>query len=602
MTFKLKDYNAFLTSLFDRNNEHLRKSNQQQQQEQEQQFSSNMTQSNLTNDLNDDASHHQQQQQQRFPVDFDFGLVPPQFIHNINNNSTNPGDTSNQSQHHALSHGKFTLSNGGANGFHNFDYELPSNTEFIAEIGAYDTSKDSTKNHTSSDSTNTNNTTTTTNNNTTTNTNNNSNNHHASPNLDQFSRFNTFDANLEDSIMLEEDNDSPIVFNLHNQDSYNNDLSNSLRNQHPHSLSNADTPLFQDHQTPIPTFASQHQQQQQQQQHQAQQDTQSQHNSNHNTNNSSQQGLNSMGTPLASPLSIDTNNFQRQQLSEKPSSVLDYQNSKSLTEQASKISFGGNPSSVSSTASQPLPLPLPLPLGNTQQSSISNTNIDSPPVSPLNTHNTSKLKSSSTSTSTSISSTTIPPTTKKTKGRKIKVENPTGTSINNSGDNINTINHNPHPGRPRIKSAHNVIEQRYRNKINDKFNALQNSVPTLRILAKKKEREKMMLQQHHQDNSNEDYDSSEDEMMDSKSSSTSNTNLNGNTSLLMGNGNGVNKFDDIDLEGLEPARKLNKGTILAKSIEYIKFLELKNDRMKQEHDELVLKARMLGLVIEDDQL
>ncbi|KAL6451154.1 sre1 Sterol regulatory element-binding protein 1 [Candida maltosa Xu316] len=337
---------------------------------------------------------------------------------------------------------------------------------------------------------------------------------------------------------------------------------------------------FPDHQTPIPTFASQHQQQQQQQQHQAQQDTQSQHNSNHNTNNSSQQGLNSMGTPLASPLSIDTNNFQRQQLSEKPSSVLDYQNSKSLTEQASKISFGGN----------------------TQQSSISNTNIDSPPVSPLNTHNTSKLKSSSTSTSTSISSTTIPPTTKKTKGRKIKVENPTGTSINNSGDNINTINHNPHPGRPRIKSAHNVIEQRYRNKINDKFNALQNSVPTLRILAKKKEREKMMLQQHHQDNSNEDYDSSEDEMMDSKSSSTSNTNLNGNTSLLMGNGNGVNKFDDIDLEGLEPARKLNKGTILAKSIEYIKFLELKNDRMKQEHDELVLKARMLGLVIEDDQL
>ena len=63
---------------------------------------------------------------------------------------------------------------------------------------------------------------------------------------------------------------------------------------------------------------------------------------------------------------------------------------------------------------------------------------------------------------------------------------------------------------------------------------------------------------------------------------------------------GEEEEEVIDLEGLEPARKLNKGTILAKSIEYIKFLEMKNERMKQEHDELVLKARMLGLVIDED--
>ncbi|KAK6458825.1 uncharacterized protein RJT20DRAFT_9263 [Scheffersomyces xylosifermentans] len=125
-----------------------------------------------------------------------------------------------------------------------------------------------------------------------------------------------------------------------------------------------------------------------------------------------------------------------------------------------------------------------------------------------------------------------------------------------------------HP-RPRVKSAHNVIEQRYRNKINDKFTALQNSVPTLRVVAKRKQRQQM---------SGEDYDSSDEEVPSSLRS----------------------EEDIIELEGLEPARKLNKGTILAKSIEYIKFLELKNDRMKMQHEELLLKARMLGLVINDD--
>lgn len=40
--------------------------------------------------------------------------------------------------------------------------------------------------------------------------------------------------------------------------------------------------------------------------------------------------------------------------------------------------------------------------------------------------------------------------------------------------------------RPRVKLAHNIIEQRYRNKINDKFNALQMLVPALRLCARRK--------------------------------------------------------------------------------------------------------------------
>lgn len=126
----------------------------------------------------------------------------------------------------------------------------------------------------------------------------------------------------------------------------------------------------------------------------------------------------------------------------------------------------------------------------------------------------------------------------------------------------------PRRERPRTKSAHNVIEQRYRNKINDKFTALQNSVPTLRVIARKKSKSR-----------SDDDDDDEEEYY---------------YLPLLERGE--------DLEGLEPARKLNKGTILAKSVEYIKFLERKNDRMKLEHQQLVERARMLGIVLDETLL
>lgn len=121
--------------------------------------------------------------------------------------------------------------------------------------------------------------------------------------------------------------------------------------------------------------------------------------------------------------------------------------------------------------------------------------------------------------------------------------------------------------KARVKLAHNVIEQRYRNKINDKFTALQNSVPTLRVLARKSSRGR-----------SDDEDDDEEEL------STHDGDL------------------AEDLEGLEPARKLNKGTILAKSVEYIKFLERKNDRMRMVHQQLVERARMLGIPLDEELL
>jgi hypothetical protein len=139
-------------------------------------------------------------------------------------------------------------------------------------------------------------------------------------------------------------------------------------------------------------------------------------------------------------------------------------------------------------------------------------------------------------------------------------------SINHVASPISDTKESETHERP--KSAHNIIEQRYRNKINDKFQVLQNSVPTLRVAARRKSKKA------------KSGDFNDSELSDDASD------------------------EDIfleDLQGLEPARKLNKGTILTKSIEYIKFLELKNERMKLERDQLIMKTRMLGLSIDESK-
>ncbi|CAH2351216.1 hypothetical protein CLIB1423_03S01288 [[Candida] railenensis] len=127
--------------------------------------------------------------------------------------------------------------------------------------------------------------------------------------------------------------------------------------------------------------------------------------------------------------------------------------------------------------------------------------------------------------------------------------------------------------RPRAKSSHNVIEQRYRNKINDRFTTLQNSVPTLRVISRRS--------------------SGRDDLEDGGE---------GDYEEDIGNSTGGDEGSDIDLEGLEPARKLSKGTILAKSVEYIKFLENKNSKLKLQQEELLSKARLLGLSIDEEDL
>ncbi|KAG9194883.1 hypothetical protein G6011_04918 [Alternaria panax] len=95
-------------------------------------------------------------------------------------------------------------------------------------------------------------------------------------------------------------------------------------------------------------------------------------------------------------------------------------------------------------------------------------------------------------------------------------------------------------GGPPKKTAHNMIEKRYRTNLNEKIAALRDSVPSLRVMSRP---------------------------------------------------NGTEEDDDPeDLEGLTPAHKLNKATVLAKATEYIRHLEKRNKRLQDEVN--TLKGRV----------
>lgn len=100
--------------------------------------------------------------------------------------------------------------------------------------------------------------------------------------------------------------------------------------------------------------------------------------------------------------------------------------------------------------------------------------------------------------------------------------------------------------KPVKKNAHNVIEKKYRNNLNDKISALRDSVPSLRAKAR---------------------------------------------SVL-----GIeDKEDQPELDGLTPAHKLNKGIVLSKATEYIGHLEGRSRRLETENSSL--KARIAALEV-----
>ncbi|KAB5546903.1 hypothetical protein GE09DRAFT_1060499 [Coniochaeta sp. 2T2.1] len=116
------------------------------------------------------------------------------------------------------------------------------------------------------------------------------------------------------------------------------------------------------------------------------------------------------------------------------------------------------------------------------------------------------------------------------------------------------------------KTAHNMIEKRYRNNLNDKIAALRDSVPALRVMVHRLEGGAA------ENNGGSELDDEENN----------------------GFGVAVGKIEGgaEDLGGLAPAHKLNKATILGKATEYIVHLEKRNRRLAQENE--TLRSRVEG--------
>jgi hypothetical protein len=100
------------------------------------------------------------------------------------------------------------------------------------------------------------------------------------------------------------------------------------------------------------------------------------------------------------------------------------------------------------------------------------------------------------------------------------------------------------------KTAHNMIEKRYRTNLNDKIAQLRDAVPALRVVVQRLE-------------GGPDEEGEE------------------------------TRFLDDEFSGLVPVAKLNKATILSKATEYIAQLERRNRNLETENG--ALRGRMEGL-------
>ncbi|KAJ1827920.1 hypothetical protein LPJ56_001394 [Coemansia sp. RSA 2599] len=118
----------------------------------------------------------------------------------------------------------------------------------------------------------------------------------------------------------------------------------------------------------------------------------------------------------------------------------------------------------------------------------------------------------------------------------------------------------PQPTQHQRKVAHNAIERRYRNNINDRICDLRNSVPALQhVRPKRKPHTASSYARDNGDSSNEDDEDDDDNDNDNDNEGSSN-----------------------QVDGVEAATKLNKATILGKSTEYIYYLRRTNDLLKRE--------------------
>ncbi|KAJ1939540.1 hypothetical protein GGF37_004358 [Kickxella alabastrina] len=134
--------------------------------------------------------------------------------------------------------------------------------------------------------------------------------------------------------------------------------------------------------------------------------------------------------------------------------------------------------------------------------------------------------------------------------------------INSSNTTTFSVQPQPQPTQHQRKVAHNAIERRYRNNINDRITDLRSSVPALQHVRPKKRQSGVgssSSSPYARDNAETSND--EDEEDDDEED---------------------NEGGSHQVDGVEAATKLNKATILGKSTEYIYYLRRSNDQMKRE--------------------
>ncbi|KAF7865269.1 hypothetical protein EAF04_006246 [Stromatinia cepivora] len=114
-----------------------------------------------------------------------------------------------------------------------------------------------------------------------------------------------------------------------------------------------------------------------------------------------------------------------------------------------------------------------------------------------------------------------------------------------------------HP--PIKKTAHNMIEKRYRTNLNDKIALLRDSVPSLRVMTRKCSRGQEDGDEH------------------------------------------IGDDEEEDLQGLTPAHKLNKATVLSKATEYINHLEKRNKYLQRENENLKSRVEAFEMLMMSNQ-
>ncbi|KAL9554380.1 hypothetical protein MBANPS3_002825 [Mucor bainieri] len=135
---------------------------------------------------------------------------------------------------------------------------------------------------------------------------------------------------------------------------------------------------------------------------------------------------------------------------------------------------------------------------------------------------------------------------------KVPIQRLKSNSIINNAVNAALNNTQPPAGRQHKKTAHNAIERRYRNNINDRIAELKNAVPAL-LYAKVKDNRTTGAGSKRR-NGEDDDDEGED--------------------------------GEEFLDGVAVATKLNKATILRKATEYINHLKKQGDDVRRENQAL----------------